>query len=154
MTRFRALILALLALQPIAALAADKLFDPSRDAARDLAAAEQQAKAEHKNILLDVGGNWCGWCLVLDRFTHEQPELSSRLDHFVVLHVNFSKENQNQSFLSQYPKPDGFPFFYVLSPEGKLLKAQPTDAFETDHKLADGYSAERLAAFFDRYSHP
>ena len=134
------------------AFAADKPFDPARDPASDLKAAEAKAQAEHKNILLDVGGNWCGWCLVLDRFTREQPELRERLDRFVVLHVNFSPENQNREFFSHYPKASGFPFFYVLSPDGRLLKAQSTDAFESDHVLGHGYSADRLKEFFDRWS--
>jgi thiol:disulfide interchange protein len=136
------------------AFAADKPFDPKRDPAQDLAAAEAQAQAAHKNILLDVGGNWCGWCLVLDRFVHEQPEVRARLDRFVVVHVNWSMDNRNDAFLSRYGKPNAFPYYFVLSPEGKLLKAQSTDVFETDHKLGDGYSAEQLEKFFDRWSAP
>ncbi len=145
-------LLTLLLLYPVLAFGADKPFDPARDPAKDLKAAEQQAQAERKNILLDVGGNWCGWCLVLDRFVHNQPELSAKIDHFVVLHVNYSRENENAGFLSAYPKPNGFPYFYVLSPQGKLLTAQSTDAFETDHKLANGYNADRLSEFFDRWT--
>ncbi len=47
--------------------AAARIFDPSRDALADLHSAEQKATVEHKNLLLDVGGNWCPFCILLDR---------------------------------------------------------------------------------------
>ena len=92
----------------VTAYAADKPFDPTRDSTRDLHAAMEQAQKEHKNILMDVGGNWCGWCLVLDRMLHEDPDLHSLLArNYVLLHVNFSKENENLGFLKAYPKRQG-----------------------------------------------
>ena len=63
-----------------AIFAAENIFDPTRDPAKDLAAAEAQAKAEHKNILLDVGGNWCSWCHLLDRTLHGNADLNSTLE--------------------------------------------------------------------------
>jgi thioredoxin-related protein len=62
------------------ALAADKLFDPGRNAAADLKSAEAQAQAQHKNILMDVGGNWCPWCLLLDRTLMENAQLHQDLE--------------------------------------------------------------------------
>jgi len=135
------------------ARAAENIFDPTRDPAKDLAAAEAQAKAEHKNILLDVGGNWCPWCHLLDKTLHENADLKSALEsHFVVVHVNWSRENENTAFLSKFPKVDGYPFLFVLSPDGKLLHAQPTDPLETDHKLGSGYNLEAIRAFLKQWS--
>ncbi len=136
-----------------AIFAADNIFDPTRDPAKDLAAAEAQAKAEHKNILLDVGGNWCSWCHLLDRTLRENADLKSALEsHFVVVHVNWSRENENEAFLSKFPKADGFPYLLVLSPEGKLLHAEPTSPLETDHKLAAGYNLDAIRAFLKEWS--
>ena len=136
-----------------ALFAAENIFDPTRDPAKDLTAAEAQAKAEHKNILLDVGGNWCSWCHLLDRTLHENADLKSALEsHFVVLHVNWSRENENEAFLSHYPKADGFPYLLVLSPEGKLLHAQPTSPLEADHKLGSGYNLEAMRAFLKAWA--
>ena len=36
----------------VSTYAADKVFDPTRDSAKDLKAAVEQARAEHKNILM------------------------------------------------------------------------------------------------------
>src|ERR1700733_1005343 len=63
-----------------AAWAMDKPFNPASDPAKDLRAAMQRAQAEHKNILMDVGGNWCGWCLVLEETLHGDAELSALLE--------------------------------------------------------------------------
>jgi len=134
--------------------AAEKPFNPASDPAKDLQAAMQQAQAEHKNILMDVGGNWCGWCLVLDKTLHEDPELSALLEkNYVVVYVNFSKENENTKFLRKYPEPKGYPSWYVLSPEGKLLKAEnDTSELETNHKLDQGYNKEALKRFLEKYA--
>ncbi len=98
-TMVRTVGVAALAMASVGALAAEKPFDPTRDAAKDFRAAMAQAKSEHKNILMDVGGNWCPWCLVLDRTLAEDAGLHALLEkNYVVLHVNFSKENQNAGF--------------------------------------------------------
>ncbi len=141
----------ILLLFPVVARAATPVFDPTRDAGKDLAAAEQQATAEHKLILLDVGGNWCGWCLLFDRASHSDAGLRNVLESkYVVLHVNMSKENDNQAFLSHYPKISGYPHFVVLSADGKLLVSQATDIFERTHNEAEGYDANMLTEFFKR----
>ena len=132
------------------ALAAEKPFDPGRKPAADLQAAETKAKAEHKNILMDVGGNWCPWCLLLDRTLETDSSLHTQLDgNYVVLRVNWSRENKNEEFLSAYPKPKGFPAWYVLSPDGKLLEAEDTSNLESNHSLDSGYNKELLAKFLD-----
>ena len=141
----------LLASQSI--FAAENIFDPTRDPAKDLAAAEAQAKAEHKNILLDVGGNWCSWCHLLDRTLHTTADLNSALEsHFVVVHVNWSRENENEAFLSHYPKAEGFPYLLVLSPDGKLLHAQPTSPLEANHNLGGGYNLDAIRAFLKQWA--
>ena len=132
----------------IPAFAADKLFDPTRDSTKDLRAAIDQAQRQHKNILMDVGGNWCPWCVLLDRTLVEDPELHGLIDkNFVLLHVNFSKENENLDFLGPYPKAKGYPAWYVLSPKGKLLKAEDTSELEQTHQLNAGYNKDTLRTF-------
>lgn len=127
---------------------ADKPFDPARDPGKDLRAAESQARLEHKNILMDVGGNWCPWCILLDRTLQTDRDLRTLVEkNYVVLRVNWSREQQNQAFLSQFPPAKGYPSWYVLSPDGKLLLQKDTSELEEDHKLQSGYNKERLAAF-------
>lgn len=147
------LVVMLLFVSPLARAAVHGPFDPSRNAANDLAAAKQQATAEHKNILLDVGGNWCPWCILLDPFLHENADLAGMLnDHYVVVHVNMSRENQNADFLAHYPKVPGYPYLMVLSPEGKLLHAQDTDPLQNSENLKQGYNQKRVQKFLQKWS--
>jgi thiol:disulfide interchange protein len=134
----------------VAAHAADKPFDPSRSPAKDLQAAMQQAEAEHKNILMDVGGNWCSWCILLERTLIEDTDLHSVLEqNYVVLHVNMSPDNENKGFLGTYPPAKGYPAWYVLSPQGRLLKAEDTSELEETHKLGAGYNKDALRKFLE-----
>jgi thiol:disulfide interchange protein len=131
-----------------AAFAAEKLFNPAADPAKDLKAAEKLAAKQHKNILLDVGGDWCVWCRLVDKTLTEDPELHALLEkNFVVLRVNYSKENENKPFLSAYPAAEGYPQWYVLSASGKLLKTENTSELEATHKIAQGYNRDALKQF-------
>lgn len=151
---FRPLVfLASVLLLPVFASGAEKLYDPLRDPAKDLQMAEERASAQHKNILLDVGGNWCSWCLILEKAIHTTPALQSLLDaHYVVLHVNWSPENNNDAFLKKYGKIEGFPHLVVLSATGSVLANTETDVFETDHTAKNGYNVGSLEAFLTTFA--
>ncbi len=110
-------------------------FDPARDAAADIASAIKVASKSGKNILLDVGGEWCIWCHKLDKFFQDNKDVSEFLHaNFLVVKVNYSKENKNEKVLSAYPAIKGYPHLFVLDSNGKLLHSQDTGALESgDH---------------------
>ena len=106
-------------------------FDPSRDAARDLDAALAIARATRRRVLVEVGGEWCSWCHILERFFAAQPELKRIRDaKFVWLKVNFSKENPNAALLARWPKVAGYPHLFVLDADGRLLHSQDSAQLE------------------------
>ncbi len=108
-------------------------FDPNRNPDEDLKAAVAFAKLNNKMIILDVGGEWCIWCHRIDDFMKRTEEVKSLLDkHFVVVKINYSKENKNEKFLSKYPAIEGYPHFFVLDGDGKLLHSQNTGELERD----------------------
>lgn len=132
--------------------AARRVFDPSRAAAADLHAAETQALAQGKRILMDVGGNWCPWCLLLDyTIQHDAPLRTQEAETFVVLHVNWSAENCNRAVLSQYPAAGGYPAWYVLAADGHLLQQKSPTDFQNSRDLAGAYNRAALATFFASY---
>lgn len=119
-------------------------FDPAASPADDLNAAIEAAGVSGKRILLDVGGEWCKWCHLFDKFLVEQTEIGTLFfNTFEVVKVNVSKENKNEAFLSTYPKVDGYPHFFVLESDGAFLHSQNTG--ELEHESS--YSAEKLTAF-------
>jgi thioredoxin-related protein len=126
-------------------------YDPERDPARDLSAALAEAKRDEKRVLLEVGGNWCGWCRAFDRFVHTDESLAEAMRcAFVVVHVNVSPENENVRFLSGYPEVPGYPYFFVLAESGERLASVDTDDFLTGEK----YDRRKLLAFIRRWGRP
>ena len=136
---------------PLRAQTLPDRFDPKRDPEKDLLAALARAKAEGKRVIVDVGGEWCSWCHILDRFFASHADLDALRDaRYVWLKVNFSKENENRAFLSRWPKVAGFPHLFVLGADGKLLHSQDTGALEQ----GKGYDPAKMRAFLERWSAP
>lgn len=123
-------------------------FDPTRNAAKDIENAIVKATKENKRILLDVGGEWCIWCHRLDEFILADKEIDSTLHaNFIVVKVNYSKENKNEELLAKYPKIEGYPHFFILEKDGKLLLSKNTGELEAEKS----YSREKLLAFLTEW---
>ncbi|MES2635483.1 MAG: thioredoxin family protein [Pseudomonadota bacterium] len=123
-------------------------FDPARDAAADVAAASALAKKQGKRVIIDVGGEWCPWCHILDRFITRNADVKKLVDdHYVWLKVNFSKENKNEAVLSRWPKVDGYPHLFVLDGNGKLVRSQETASLEAEKD----YDKAKVIAFLTQY---
>ena len=124
-------------------------FDPSRDAAKDIVAAAASAKAQGKRVLVDVGGEWCPWCHIMDRFIDANADVTSLVDaHYVWVKVNYSKENKNEALLSRWPKVAGYPHLFVLDADGKLLRSQDTSALEA----GKSYDKAKFVAFLQKWA--
>jgi thiol:disulfide interchange protein len=130
-----------------AAVTAPK-FNPAADPAKDLEGAIAEARRTRKRIILDVGGEWCGWCHAMDRYYAEHADLMAlREKHFIWLKVNFSPENNNTAFLSKYPAIHGYPHLFVLDTDGKLLHSQDTSLLEQ----GSSYNLEKMFAFLKQW---
>ncbi len=124
------------------------IYSLTADPAKDLAAAIVEAKKSNKHILLEVGGDWCVWCRRLEGVFVSNPALTALRDqNFVLVHVNFSDENENKAFLSKYPKVAGYPHIFVLDQDGKLLHSHNTSDLE-DGK---SYSIANITAFLEKW---
>ena len=106
-------------------------FHPSRDAAADVALAIATARSQGKRVMVEVGGEWCSWCKLLDRFIADNADVQASLDaNYVFVKVNYSPENKNAALLSRWPKVVGYPHLFVLDTDGKLLLSQNTGELE------------------------
>jgi thiol:disulfide interchange protein len=151
----RALLLSLLAALALSSAGAagplPDRFDPGRDAAADVATALALARQEGKRVLVDVGGEWCTWCHVLDRFMAAHEDLRRLRDaHYVWLKVNWSPQNRNEGLLSRWPKIRGYPHFFVLDESGQVLHSQATSELEA----GKDYDREKMRAFLLRHRRP
>lgn len=127
------------------------IYNPAADAKADIAAAVKQAAKLHKNVLLQIGGNWCSWCIRFNEQVTTDTTLDKYLnDNYVVLHVNYSKENQNEDVLANlgYPQRFGFPVFIVLDSKGIRLNTQNSEYLEE----GKGYNRDKILDFFKSWS--
>jgi thioredoxin-related protein len=123
-------------------------YDESRDPGADLKVAVAQAQRENKRILLEVGGEWCIYCRILNKVIHDDQRLTQRLrDGFVVVKVNFSDRVKNEAFLSRYPQIPSYPHLFLLESDGKLLLSQNPDDFMKDDK----YVPDLILAFLEKW---
>jgi thiol:disulfide interchange protein len=124
-------------------------YDPARDPFADGRAALELAQGSNRRVLIEIGGDWCDWCRLLDRFLKEHPDVLARLhENFVLLKVNFDEVNENAEFLGELPQVHGYPHLFISDSTGAIIHSQDTTEF-----LHDGnYSTQRFNEFIDRWA--
>jgi thiol:disulfide interchange protein len=97
----------------------------------DIAAALKQARREHKRVILDFGGDWCGDCQVLDIYLHQEPNLDLFEKNFIMVHIDIGHFDKNVDVTEKYeiPLKKGVPALAVLDAGGQLLYSQQTSEF-------------------------
>ena len=99
-------------------------YDERANAGRDVARAKARAKAQHKLLLVDLGGNWCGDCRILTA-TMDRPELKRFLDkRYVVVLVDvgrFDKNLQGPAHWGIIERLEGVPAILVIDPKTDRL---------------------------------
>ena len=120
-------------------------YDEKQDPAEDLARTIERASAENKRILIQVGGEWCGWCHRMSEYMAANEKVRKLLDeHFVVMMVTYPAENV-ESFLESYPDVPAYPHLFVLGPDGTFLHSQGTA--ELEHEKS--YNEEVFCKFLN-----
>lgn len=129
-----------------------KLYDTAADSRTDIKNALTRAASEHKNVLLQIGGNWCIWCTRFHHTVAGNDTLQGLLDqNYITVYVNYEpKKNAGARLWSElgYPQRFGFPVFVVLDPEGRRLHTQSSAYLEE----GKGHSPEKIAEFFRQWS--
>lgn len=144
------LIIGLLSLG-LSAQQAVKIYNPEADAKKDIATAVAKASAEGKHVFLQIGGNWCPWCVRFHKMVTEDMKMDSLIKaNYEVVEVNYSKENNNHEILATlgFPQRFGFPVFVILDGKGKVIHIQDSGYLEQDK----GYSHEKVERMFLNWS--
>lgn len=107
------------------------IYSETANPKADIAAALARASREHKRVLLDFGGDWCGDCQVLDIYFHQPANEALLEKNFVLVHVWIGHFDRNIDIATKYGVPisKGVPALAVLSPEGKVIYSQGTGQF-------------------------
>lgn len=129
----------------------EKIYDPQANADQIIQKALQIAKQQDKHLFMKIGGNWCPWCIKFHNFCEEDSLIRETLDkHFIVVNLNYSKENKNLPLLEtlEYPQRFGFPVFVILDKDGKRIHTQNSAYLEEDK----GYSQKKVIEFLNQWS--
>ncbi len=107
------------------------IYSETADPKADIEAALKQARAQHKRVILDFGGDWCGDCQVLDIYFHQDPNAEMLSKHFILVHVWIGHFDQNLDIPEKYGVniKKGVPALAVLDAHGKVLFSQSTGEF-------------------------
>lgn len=123
-----------------------KIYDEKADAKALIDTALSAAKRENRRVLIQWGGNWCHWCVLLHNRFKTDPTLAKTLRYeYDVVYV----DSKNKELMEQY-KVDlkaGVPYLTVLDAEGKVLTNQETEAFETKEGGKNGHDPKKLQEF-------
>jgi len=120
---------------------------PAPEAAKaEIKAALAKAAKEHKRVILDFGGNWCGDCRVLDKYFHQEPNATLLRANFILVDVNIGQFDRNKDIAKQYgvPLERGVPGLAVLDAKGKTLFSQKKGEFESMRSLQPAALTEFL----------
>jgi thioredoxin 1 len=113
------------------------VYSDTTDAHAEIRDALARAAREHKRVLLDFGGNWCGDCQVLDIYFHREPNADLLAKNYVLVDVNVGKYDKNLDLAKKYeiPLQKGVPALAILDAQGRLLYSQRQGEFESMRRM-------------------
>lgn len=124
-----------------------ELYKADANAVQDIRRALATAGQQHKNVLLDFGGNWCIDCHILDNAFH-QPRIAPLLNsNYIVVHVDVGKYDKNLDLAKKYHVnlEKGVPSLAVLDAQGKVLYGT------SDFERARMMSEDDVIQFLDKW---
>jgi thiol:disulfide interchange protein len=126
----------------------DQPYDEKADANAAVAKAFAQAKAEHKRVLIDLGGNWCADCRILAGVMG-LPEVQHFLAaHYVVVSVDVGRFNRNLQIPARFgitQRLEGVPSVLIADPDGRLIDAGHIAALADARSMTPQAIADWLA---------
>lgn len=126
-----------------------KIYDDTRDPFEDARSALTLAKETNRQVLIEIGGNWCSWCHKMDDFLAKNPDIFQALHaNFVLLKINVSDSNENEAFMDALPPVLGYPHMYVSTASGKMILSKDT----AELLAGSEYSREQWLTFIDKWS--
>jgi thiol-disulfide isomerase/thioredoxin len=124
-------------------------YDEHADARAAVAKARVRAKAAHKLLLIDLGGNWCLDCRILAG-TIELPEVAAFVRrHYELVTVDVGRFDRNLDVPAHYgitTRLEGVPSLLVVDPRSdRLLNAGRVSALADARSMTPQALADWLA---------
>ena len=138
-------------LQLTAQNAKPKVYDETINPMEQIDKAIARAKAENKNVICQVGGNWCRWCLMFADFIKSDSIVNQAInDNYVYIHVNFARKDAGGELDKRLACASrfGFPALVVLDAEGKVRHIQDSSFLEE----GEGYNEKKVLRFLNNWT--
>ncbi|MDE2135139.1 MAG: thioredoxin family protein [Alphaproteobacteria bacterium] len=125
-------------------------YDVDADANAAVDAAFARARANGKRVMIDLGGNWCGDCIVLANLM-QLPELKGFLaSHFEIVSVDVGRFDKNLQIPARFGVTDrlksgGVPAIIVAEPDGTFVNRNDISALEDARHMTPQAIADWLA---------
>ncbi len=123
-------------------------FMENADADAAVDAAFARAKKSGKRVLIDLGGNWCGDCVVLAnlmRLKEMQPFLAA---HFEIVSVDVGRFDKNLQIPARFgitTRLEGVPAVIIAEPDGKFVNPGRITALADARHMSPQAIADWLA---------
>ena len=127
------------------------IYDTEIDGLVQIKQAVKEAKSEGKHVFIQLGGNWCPWCVLFHKFCNEEAEVMEILEKsYVTIKLNYSPENKNEAAtkLLENPGRFGYPVFVILDSDGKRIHTQNSAYLEE----GKGYSKKEVLDFLKAWA--
>jgi thiol-disulfide isomerase/thioredoxin len=122
-------------------------YDESADADAQVKAGLAQARASHRLLLVDLGGNWCPDCRLLAALMR-QPELARFVEaHYVVVPVDVGRMNKNLQIPARWnvDAVTGVPSVLIVDAHRRLLDKEHVQALSDARHMSPQALADWLA---------
>lgn len=124
-------------------------YDEQANADAAVAKARAEAQKQGKLLLIDLGGNWCGDCRVLDG-TLQLPSVKAFMDkHYTVVMVDVGRFERNLQIPAHYgfnTRLKGVPTLLVVDPKtDRLLNRDDVFALSSAGDMSPQALADWLA---------
>jgi thiol-disulfide isomerase/thioredoxin len=124
-------------------------YDEQANADKAVAKARAEAKKQGKLLLIDLGGNWCGDCRILDG-TLQLPAMKAFMDkHYTVVMVDVGHFERNLQIPAHYgfnTRLKGVPTLLVVDPKtDRLLNRDDVFALSSAGDMSPQALADWLA---------
>jgi len=128
-----------------------KVYNPEANADTDVKKAIEVAQKQDKHVFLQIGGNWCPWCIKFHNFIESNSEIKTYLtENYEVVKVNYDQKNKQEELLSKlgFPQRFGFPVIVILDKQGNRIHTQNSAFLEKDKN----YDSEVVLRFMKNWS--